>query len=71
MPPSLIDLPPETLLAIACYLDSAIDYIHLSRSHTSIAHRLHDRTILAKTIQVSVPDRRFGLHLTWTPTACC
>ncbi|KAI4285509.1 MAG: hypothetical protein L6R38_000606 [Xanthoria sp. 2 TBL-2021] len=51
MPPSLIDLPPETLLAIAGYLDSTTDYIHLSRSHRSIAHRLHDRTVLAKTIQ--------------------
>ncbi|KAL8638303.1 MAG: hypothetical protein Q9226_009003, partial [Calogaya cf. arnoldii] len=51
MPPSLIDIPPETLLAIAGYLDSATDYIHLSRSHRSIGRWLHDPKVLAKTIK--------------------
>ncbi|CAL8575636.1 hypothetical protein XPA_001549 [Xanthoria parietina] len=51
MPPSLIDLPPETLLAIAGYLGSAIDYIHLSRSHRSIGRKLQDRNVLVSTIQ--------------------
>lgn len=70
MPPSLIDLPPETLLAIAGYLGSAIDYIHLSRSHSSIGHKLQDRNVLVSTIQVSIPHPRFWQHLTWTPPAC-
>ncbi|KAL9630137.1 MAG: hypothetical protein Q9204_004876 [Flavoplaca sp. TL-2023a] len=43
-------LPPETLLAIAGYLDNPTDYVHLSRSHSSISRTLHDREVLAKTI---------------------
>ncbi|KAL8673815.1 MAG: hypothetical protein Q9168_001780 [Polycauliona sp. 1 TL-2023] len=51
MTPTLIDLPPEISLAIAGYLDSSTDYVHLSRSHTSIGRTLYDSKVLAKTIK--------------------
>ena len=57
MAPSLTGLPPETLLAIAGYLDNPTDYVHLSRSHRSISRTLHDREVLAKTIGVSIRHR--------------
>ncbi|KAI4235873.1 MAG: hypothetical protein L6R40_006337 [Gallowayella cf. fulva] len=51
MAPTLLSLPTETLLAVASYLNSAADYIHLSRAHQSIARKLEDRRVVAKTVK--------------------
>ncbi|KAL8816144.1 MAG: hypothetical protein Q9223_004799 [Gallowayella weberi] len=62
---NLLDLPAETLLAIARYLNSSADYIHLSQSHPSIAQRLEDRGILTEAIKVSVLSWSSLPDLTW------
>ncbi|KAL8700534.1 MAG: hypothetical protein Q9224_000920 [Gallowayella concinna] len=48
---NLLGLPAETLLAIARYLNSSADYIHLSQSHRSIARKLEDPRIVIKAIK--------------------
>ena len=65
MAPSLMHLPPETLLAIAGYLNNSADYMHLSRSHRSIGRRLNDREVVTKTIKVSILHRQIWLDLIW------
>ncbi|KAL8952755.1 MAG: hypothetical protein Q9222_001340 [Ikaeria aurantiellina] len=47
----LLDLPSETTLAIANYLNSAADYVHFSQAHDCIAHRLSDRGALVTTLK--------------------
>ncbi|KAL8767994.1 MAG: hypothetical protein Q9209_005665 [Squamulea sp. 1 TL-2023] len=51
MAPTLVDLPPETLLAVTSYLNTPIDYIHFLQSHYLIGRILHDREVLTKTLR--------------------
>lgn len=71
MAPTLLSLPTETLLAVASYLNSAADYIHLSRAHQSIARKLEDRRVVAKTVKVSVLQELEAAQFNSEVTACC
>ncbi|KAL8836339.1 MAG: hypothetical protein Q9170_002953 [Blastenia crenularia] len=48
---TLSTLPPETVIAIASYLNSAADYLHFSFARKSIRRVLNDEHTIAKTLK--------------------